>query len=194
MSVGEFGSVTVRRPRRCGADGEDGRRPRRDGEDGRRPLRRDADADDGRLCVPSGGAGRRPGMLDWWAAPSTRCPGLLAWWVGPSTRRTRLLAWWAAPWPARVEVFPLGCGATSSCASRRPRLAACRLTWVLAGDLAVGRIRGGLQRRPSRWGAGDLGVGQVCVDGQSAWDGGRDYRGGRLFSRYLSLSVEISRD
>jgi hypothetical protein len=47
-------------------------------------------------------------------------------------------------WPARVEVFLLGCGVTSSCACRRPRFAASRITSVLASDLEVGRIRGGL--------------------------------------------------
>jgi hypothetical protein len=43
-----------------------------DDEDGRRPLLRAADGDDGQRCAPSDRAGRRPGLLDWWAAPSTR--------------------------------------------------------------------------------------------------------------------------
>jgi hypothetical protein len=35
-------------------------------------------------------AGRRPGALDWWAAPSTR-RSPLPWWAGPSTRRPRVV-------------------------------------------------------------------------------------------------------
>jgi hypothetical protein len=99
---------------------------------------------DARVCAALG----RPGLLAWWATP-----GILA--CSRGGRRPAL-------WPARVEVFPLGCGAASSCACRRPRFAASLLTWVLAGDLAVGRIRGGLEwgylamgRRRPRGGAGD---------------------------------------
>jgi hypothetical protein len=89
-------------------------------------------------------------------------PGLLAWWATPDALACSRGGRRPALWPAHVEVFPLGCGAASLCACRRPCFVASWLTWVLAGDLAVGRIRGGLQwgdlavgRRRPRGGAGD---------------------------------------
>jgi hypothetical protein len=109
----------VRRPRRCGADSEDGRRPR------------------ARMVGDPCEAAQTSRMVSD-ALHTVDLEGALACSIGGWRRRLGAcrLVWWAAPWPTRVVVVPLACGAASSRACRRPCVVAYRL---------VGQVRGGLQ-------------------------------------------------
>jgi hypothetical protein len=148
MSMGEFGSMTVRRP---GVAAQTARMAVNPAQ----TARMVGDPCDAAQTTTMVGDALRLTELEADLAPSMRRPGLLAWWAGPLTRRpglvggarrSVLLAWWAVPgalacsrgrrhpaiWPARVEELrggelvylpatSLGCFPAHVGARRRPR-------------------------------------------------------------------------